>query len=435
MSKKAAFTICAKNYIGLAQVLERSIKKYNDDVDFYIFVVDEFVDSDKLIIGDKSGQPDNIVIAKDVLNFTTEKWKEMSFKYNLTEFCTSIKSMCFSYLFEKKKYEKGIFLDPDILVFNTLDYIYDNLSSYSIILTPHLLNVNSISKKLRDNDMMNTGVFNLGFVALKNNEVSSRMLKWWNERLIDYCYIDYYDGYFTDQKWMDFIPGYFNKGELLVSDHLGMNVAPWNFDERELVVEDDIFYIKDRIDGKVLVPLLFTHYSGFDYSMLILGKIHHTTVRGLQIFNDLLPLFKEYEKVLNEGSFKNYLKMKYSYSQYDNLSPVLNVHRRLYRRLLNDGKINGNPFNTDGQSFYSLLKDNKMVAHESSVIDKSNRFNTSNMEGKIKFINNFFRLFYKILGHQRYFMLLKVLREYSKVENHVHIIDKSYIKNNILTTK
>ena len=435
MSKKVAFTICAKNYIGLAQVLEKSIKKYNDDVNFYIFVVDEFVESDRSIIGDKSELPNNIIVAKDVLNYTAEKWSEMSFKYNLTEFCTSIKSMCFSYLFEEKQYEKGIFFDPDILIFNSLDSIFDNLTSYSIILTPHVLNVNSISKKIRDNDMLNTGVFNLGFVALKNNEVSSRLLKWWDERLTDYCYIDYYEGYFTDQKWMDFIPGYFNKGELLVSDNLGMNVAPWNFDERELVIEDNVFYINDRIDGKDLVPLLFTHYSGFDYGMLILGKIHHTTVRGLQVFNDLLPLFKEYEKVLNESSFKNYLKMKYSYSQYDNSSPILNVHRRLYRRLLNDEKINGNPFNTDDKSFYSLLKDHKMVAHQSSAIDKSNRFNTSNMGGKIKFINNLFRLFYKILGHQRYFMLLKVLREYSKVENHVHIIDKSYMKNNILSTK
>ena len=39
-------------------------------------------------------------------------------------------------------------------------------------------------KKLRDNDMLNTGVFNLGFVALKRNEASYRMLKWWNERLV-----------------------------------------------------------------------------------------------------------------------------------------------------------------------------------------------------------------------------------------------------------
>ena len=78
--------------------------------------------------------------------YTAEKWNEMSFKYNLTEFCTSIKSMCFSYLFDQKKYEKGIFFDPDILIFNSLDFVFDSLTSYSIVLTPHVLNVNSISK-------------------------------------------------------------------------------------------------------------------------------------------------------------------------------------------------------------------------------------------------------------------------------------------------
>ena len=31
--RKVVFTICAKNYIGLAQVLEKSILEYNKDID------------------------------------------------------------------------------------------------------------------------------------------------------------------------------------------------------------------------------------------------------------------------------------------------------------------------------------------------------------------------------------------------------------------
>jgi hypothetical protein len=396
MTKYTSFTICAKNYIGLAQVLEKSLKKHNKDLDFYIFVVDEFVESDKSIIGDRLELPKNILFAKEVLNYTLEKWNEMSFKYNLTEFCTSIKAKCFSYLFDEKKYEKAIFLDPDILIYNSLDYVYNKLNNYSILLTPHVLNEKSITTKVKDNDMLNTGVFNLGFIGLKNNEVSLRLLNWWNERLNDYCFIDYNEGYFTDQKWMDLIPGYFNKGELYVCDNLGMNIAIWNFDERELVIDNMVFYIKDRIDGKDMAPLIFVHYSGFDYVKLISGYIHHTTFSNLKLFDDLLPLFNIYEKALNESNFKSYLKMKYSYNQFENSLPILNLHRRLYRRLLNDGKINGNPFSTDDKTFFSMLKENNMILKQFSIIDKSNRFNTTNMEGKIKFVNSLFRLLYKL---------------------------------------
>ena len=42
MSSKTVFTICAKNYIGLAQTLEKSVLKYNPEIDFFIFVVDSF---------------------------------------------------------------------------------------------------------------------------------------------------------------------------------------------------------------------------------------------------------------------------------------------------------------------------------------------------------------------------------------------------------
>ena len=33
-----AFTIVAKNYIGLAMILEKSIKRYYTDLDFFIVV-------------------------------------------------------------------------------------------------------------------------------------------------------------------------------------------------------------------------------------------------------------------------------------------------------------------------------------------------------------------------------------------------------------
>lgn len=435
MNKNVAFTICAKNYIGLAQVLEKSIKEHNENVDFCIFVADEFIESDELLIGDNLTRPDNILIAKDVLALSDEKWNELSFKYNLTEFCTSIKSMCFSYLFEERDYEKVIFLDPDILVFNTLDSIFEHLNAYSIILTPHVLNLTSTSRKLRDNDMMNTGVFNLGFIALKGNEISYKMLKWWNERLMDYCYIDYYDGYFTDQKWMNFIPAYFTQNEVLISSHLGMNVAPWNFEERELLLKEGVYYICDRLNGNNLYPLLFTHYSGFDYSGLITGIVRHTTIQDLKIFDDLVPLFKEYEKVLQESDFEKYLKMKYLYGYYDNLCPITNVHRRLYRRLLNDNKIKFNPFKTNKDSFFDLLKKQKMISHKLIQVDKANRFNTPNLNVKIKFINNLLKIVYKILGYQRYFVLIKLLREYSKLENHIYLIDKSYMEKNIFSEK
>ena len=91
--KNCAFTIVAKNYIGLAQILEKSFLLYNQDVDFKIFVADELFDVSE------NSLPNNVYEAKKILkNVPEEQWYEMAFKYNLTEFCTSIKPFIFSYL-------------------------------------------------------------------------------------------------------------------------------------------------------------------------------------------------------------------------------------------------------------------------------------------------------------------------------------------------
>ncbi|MBQ4013138.1 MAG: hypothetical protein II607_04395, partial [Bacteroidales bacterium] len=84
MEKKAAFTIVAKNYIGLATILGESLKRHDPDVDFRIFVADEkAAEMPKL--------PGEVVFARDVLGYTEDEWTDMSFKYDLTAFCTSIK--------------------------------------------------------------------------------------------------------------------------------------------------------------------------------------------------------------------------------------------------------------------------------------------------------------------------------------------------------
>jgi hypothetical protein len=105
----AIFTIVAKNYIGLAQVLEESVRK-NSTADFYIIVADE-IDNE---ISSLFSFPNNVLIAKTILSSIDDtKWKEISFKYNLVEFCTSIKPACFDYLINKQLYKIIIYKEND----------------------------------------------------------------------------------------------------------------------------------------------------------------------------------------------------------------------------------------------------------------------------------------------------------------------------------
>ena len=70
--KNCVFTIVATNYVGLAQALQKSIEKYNKDVDFYIVVADEPVGEVK------SKLPCNVFVAKEILSYSDSKWYEMA---------------------------------------------------------------------------------------------------------------------------------------------------------------------------------------------------------------------------------------------------------------------------------------------------------------------------------------------------------------------
>jgi hypothetical protein len=123
----AIFTIVAKNYIGLAQVLGQSIRKHSN-VDFFIFVADEWDENNASHLA----LPANVLFAKKCLNVDDMQWNELAFKYNLVEFCTSIKPKCFQYLFHQKGYRHVVFSDPDVFFFNSPDEIFTQLDSCSI---------------------------------------------------------------------------------------------------------------------------------------------------------------------------------------------------------------------------------------------------------------------------------------------------------------
>ena len=150
--KNCAFTIVAKNYIGLAKILRESFLRNNPQEDFLIFVADEF-----------EGQ-DDVIVSKGVLSISSDKWQEMSFKYDITEFCTSIKPFCFEYLLREKEYEKVIYLDPDIFLFGSFEQIFNQLNSSSFYLIPHLVLPDDSYEG--DRVYLQSGIYNLGFIGM-----------------------------------------------------------------------------------------------------------------------------------------------------------------------------------------------------------------------------------------------------------------------------
>jgi hypothetical protein len=414
--KQSAFTICAKNYIGLAKILEQSLNEHNKDVDFFIFVADELTGEQR-----KSASP-NIIQAKGNLTCDDRLWEEMSFKYDIVEFCTSIKPLCFKYLLDKG-YEKALYFDPDIFIFSNLNEVWKILDDYSVLVTPHVAYPYIVitEKEMDDHGMMSSGVYNLGFLGIKDTASVRTMLAWWFDRLSHHCVSEIQDGFFTDQKWMDWLPWILNNGELYVSRHLGWNFAPWNLKERQAIKKDDTYYIRLKRDESICQPLVFFHYSAVNYKDLLKGIYRN---RNFPIDSDdtiLVELLKIYGDHIRESDFFLYLSQPYSYNCFSNGDTIQVAHRRIYKRLTDEGIHYDKLFSSEGD-FYQILKKRKLLFQSEYNPERIKEDKVENYGRKLNIIDCFSYIFVKIFGFEKYTLLCRFMMHYLKKKNYVRLL-------------
>jgi len=413
MKSDLIFTIVTKSYIPIANILGDSVLKNQPNTDFKIIVVDE---DDKNSI--KSFSKFDL-IPLNVLEIND--FKSITFKYNLTELCTAIKPVCFEYLFSLK-YKNIIYLDPDIYVFSDFESIYNKLKDYSICLTPHLLFPEiEYSGFWPQGAILASGIYNLGFIALKATTNSYSFLKWWAKNLQDSCYNERSDGLFTDQKWIDFCPVFFP--DMIILQELGANVALWNIHERKIIEIDGKYYINKRLgkDNDIIEQLNFIHFSNFNFSELdILEKFLPFT---LNRFPDFIPLVDFYRTKLIEYDFLTFHKLyKYKFNYFDNGISINKFHRRIYRKALENNFKFDDPFSILKDSFYGLLQKNRLIYKTKVNIDFIDNKEDINFSKKFAIIKFFGRLFVMLFGLKRYTFLCRFGLWFFKYENQIYLI-------------
>ena len=225
-----------------AVALLESTRKIYPNIEFYVLITDATSRAHPYL-GSAS------ILLSDDLDLPVEWLREMRSYYDPVEFATSLKPFLLS-----KLLDEGVstvtFLDPDILLFDNLTEGISAATKYGIALTPHRLTPPNISHP-RYNEIMflKYGIFNLGYISVGQN--SKPMLSWWGEKLRWYCTRFPDDDIFTDQKWMNFVPCYF---DFKVIRNPGYDFAPWNIDERPITSTGGKLYAGDS-------ALVFVHFS------------------------------------------------------------------------------------------------------------------------------------------------------------------------------
>ena len=258
-----------------------------------------------------------------------------AFTHTVVELCTAVKGRAASQLLARDQTSRVFYFDPDMVVFGRFDELEQALSAVSILLTPHQTEPEIEYEAIMDNEMasLKHGVFNMGFVGIADTPEGRRFAAWWADRLTDFCLDDIGRGLFTDQKWANLIPCFFDDYRVLRSP--AFNVATWNITTRLVTgsVKEGV-----EVNGE---PLGFYHFSGFDSGdqALMLNKYGADSPT-------LSELRKWYIEVCEAEGQSAAATLPYGYGAYDNGVAIKPAERRLYRTRADLRKAFPDPFSS-----------------------------------------------------------------------------------------
>ena len=248
MADKIIVTVCTASYLAQAKGLADSVLQYNPDYKVIIGLVDKLENDFDLT----AYAPHTIL---QVHEMKLPVFDAMQERYNIFELNCALKSFFVRWVLDNRFPEFVIYLDVDMLVFNSFEPAATLLNEHSILITPHITKPFPVDGLIpQERDILKTGMFNAGFFAVKNNNIGNAMINWWKDRMVDQGYERPKDGLNSDQNWLNFVPLYFDK--VHVVKHAGFNVAYWNLHERTISKKENIFYANNN-------PLIFFHFSGY----------------------------------------------------------------------------------------------------------------------------------------------------------------------------
>ena len=292
----ACFTICSRNFLAFAKTLFQTLKEHHPEIQFYVALCDAPAPP-----FNPAEEPFPFIYLDDL---DLPEWREMSQRYNITEFNTAIKPFVFRHLMKRRVADAIIYLDPDIIVKGRMVELEQAFADGALgVLTPHVTGP-AENVEVSDVKMLQYGVYNLGFAAFRACPEADEAMAWWGRRLIKDCVIKLEEGLFVDQKWADLLPAYLPR--LHVLRHPGYNVAYWNVAQRRVTLENGVY----KVNGE---PLRFAHFSG---SKLEDPSVYsrHTGQFNTKNIGDLVHLLNEYRDRVFGNDHARYQRIPYAFS-------------------------------------------------------------------------------------------------------------------------
>jgi len=311
--KLHVFTSAAVNYLPKVRMLCRSIRRHHPEAMIHLALADERPDW----LSAENEPFDSIL---ELSQLAIPHWRSWTFMHSIVELSTAIKPFALKRLLERDDCEAVLYFDPDMVLFSRVDDVLATLASSNVALTPHQTTPEKTFEAVLDNEVtsLRMGIFNLGFVGVRPTAEGKRFADWWAERCYLLCRAEPHNGLFTDQKWANFAPVFFDGVAILKSPRL--NVATWNLTTRRFTGNLAAGF---QVDGE---PLGFYHFTGFDS-----GAHRVMAVKNAGGNTAVQELIAWYERETTPARGDPVSAWPWAFGRFSDGTPVKAHHRWLFR--------------------------------------------------------------------------------------------------------
>lgn len=258
-------TLFDSNYLSRGLAMYESLAKQCDNFHLYVFTFD---DRSHQILSELNKKHITLITLKE---FENEQLLAVKPLRSIAEYCWTCTSSTILYTLNNFDVENCTYIDADLFFYSSPKALFDEMGDKSVLITEH-----RFTPKYDRSEI--AGTYCVQFITFRKNEAGLKVLNWWVDACLEWCYDRYEDGKFGDQKYLDDWTTRFE--EIHVLNHLGGGMAPWNVQQYEVVNEsrDNIQLTEKSSSNKFNAVFYHYHYvrfysNGFvDFGWFKLGK-------------------------------------------------------------------------------------------------------------------------------------------------------------------
>jgi hypothetical protein len=205
------------------------------------------------------------------------------------EYCWTITSFTFQAVLDREPAAKRVtYLDADVFFFDDPRVLLRELddSGKHVLITEHAYAPNYD----RSHD---SGRFCVQFLSADRSAGAGQVLRWWQERCLEWCFARYENGRFGDQVYLDQWPTLFGDKVHIVRQ-VEKTLAPWN-----------VRYFAQRAGGQVR-PVMY-HFHGLRLlpgRRARLFKFYDVRPAGMEIYRAYLAALDEAFAILDRAGIQ-----------------------------------------------------------------------------------------------------------------------------------